>query len=324
MLIKATLNVFLKMVERGWFSHRVLVVGDVMVDKYVWGDVTRISPEAPVPVILAAEQTKKLGGAANVAANLAGLGVDAIVVGFVGEDQDRTELLQLLDRAHVEAHLVTTPGLPTTSKTRVVGGHQQMLRLDVEASNTRPPVAYEALLLVLSELAGNVDAVVLSDYAKGVLIPSVCRHIINSSRERNIPVLVGPKSRDFERYAGASVICPNLQELSLATDKPLNDVPALLSCAQSMISRLGIDYFVVTMGEKGLAVVRPDSVLHVPARARQVFDVSGAGDTVLATIAAALLARLDIESASELANFAAGIVIRKIGTAPIDRYELLA
>jgi D-beta-D-heptose 7-phosphate kinase / D-beta-D-heptose 1-phosphate adenosyltransferase len=313
----------LKLVEGGWSDLRILVVGDVMLDKYIWGDVTRISPEAPVPLISATHHTKQLGGAANVAANLAGLGVNTALVGFVGNDQDRADLQQLLDRANVEAHLIATTGLPTTSKTRVIGGHQQMLRLDIETTEQRPVASYDALLAVFNGLVAGVDAVVLSDYGKGVLIPLVCRQVIINARSHHLSVLVGPKGHDFERYAGASAVCPNLQELAIAMEKPADNIRALFSCAQARIAPMGLEYFVVTMGEKGIAVLHSDSVLQVPARARQVFDVSGAGDTVLATIATAITAGLDIESASELANVAAGVVVGKVGTAPINRHELV-
>jgi D-beta-D-heptose 7-phosphate kinase / D-beta-D-heptose 1-phosphate adenosyltransferase len=312
----------LNLMETGWSGMRILVVGDVMLDKYVWGDVKRVSPEAPVPLISASHHTTQLGGAANVAANLTGLGVNTVLAGFVGDDQDRTNLQQLLSGAGVEAKLIETPGLPTTSKTRMIGGHQQMLRVDIETTEQRPAPAYEALLQVVTRLVDGVDAVVLSDYAKGVLIAPVCRQLIDKARSRRISIFVGPKGQDFERYANASIVCPNLQELATALHIPADEIRALFSRAQAQIASLGLAYFVVTMGERGIAVLKSDSVLQVPARARRVFDVSGAGDTVLAVIAAASSAGLDIQSASELANVAAGLVVEKVGTVPIDRREL--
>jgi D-beta-D-heptose 7-phosphate kinase/D-beta-D-heptose 1-phosphate adenosyltransferase len=314
----------LELVQGGWSHLRVLVVGDVMLDKYIWGDVMRVSPEAPVPVVRAARQTESPGGAANVAMNLAHLGVHAIAAGIAGGDQDRTQLDQLLTQAGVEGHLVTTTDVPTTSKTRIIGGHQQMLRLDVETTNSVPQAVYDELIPVLGGLVKRVDAIVLSDYAKGVLTAPVCRQVIEEGRKRGIPVLVGPKGRNFERYAGALTICPNLHELSVAMGEPQNDTQGLFRLAQSRIAELGLEYLTVTMGEHGIAVLRQDSVVQIPACARQVFDVSGAGDTVIATLAAALASGLSIETAAELANLAAGVVVGKVGTAPIERHELLA
>jgi D-beta-D-heptose 7-phosphate kinase/D-beta-D-heptose 1-phosphate adenosyltransferase len=314
----------LELVQEGWSRLRILVVGDVMLDKYVWGDVERISPEAPVPVVRGMHHTESPGGAANVAMNLAGLGVHTVLAGFAGADDSRTRLEELLQRAGIETRLLETPGLPTTSKTRIIAGHQQMLRLDVEPAGRPAPPACQQLASELAKLAETVDAIVLSDYAKGVLTAPVCRQLIDAGRARKLPVLVDPKGRDFERYAGALTICPNLRELSLAFGKPPDDVQALFRETQARIATLGLEYMTVTMSERGIAVVRPDSVVAVPARARQVFDVSGAGDTVIATLGAALASKLSIETAAELANLAAGVVVGKVGTVPVQRHELLA
>lgn len=322
----------LQSIQGDWEHLRVLVVGDVMLDKYIWGDVMRISPEAPVPVVRAVRQTETPGGAGNVAVNLACLGTHAIVVGIVGTDHDGTQLEQSLKLAGVEAYLIATPDLRTTCKTRILGGHQQMLRLDVETTNCASQSVYEQLSVLLGDLVERADAIVLSDYAKGVLTAPVCRQLIDSGRRRGIPVLVGPKGRNFERYAGALTICPNLHELSDAMGELKSasigesqfDTHALFRHVQARIAELGCEYLTVTMGENGIAVLRPDSVLHALARSRQVFDVCGAGDTVIATLATALAGGLTIETAVELANLAAGVVVGKVGTAPIQRSELLA
>jgi D-beta-D-heptose 7-phosphate kinase/D-beta-D-heptose 1-phosphate adenosyltransferase len=313
----------LELVQDGWSRLRVLVVGDVMLDKYVWGDVERISPEAPVPVVRGLHHTASPGGAANVAMNLAGLGAHAIVAGFAGADEDRSSIERLLRQAGVEVHLTETPGLPTTSKTRIIAGHQQMLRLDEEASVHPAPAACQDLSAGVGNLAGTVDAIVLSDYAKGVLTAPLCRQLIDSGQKRGIPVLVDPKGRDFERYAGAVTICPNLRELALALGEA-GDMQTLFRQTQARIAALGLEYMTVTMSERGIAIVRKDSVVQVAARARQVFDVSGAGDTAIATLAIALASGLPIEAAAELANLAAGIVVGKVGTMPVQRHELLA
>lgn len=314
----------LQLVQEGWSGLRVLVVGDVMLDKYIWGDVERISPEAPIPVVRAAHHTQAPGGAANVAMNLAGLGVTARLAGFVGADDDRDTFQHLLQQARIDAHLVTVSGWPTISKTRIIGGRQQMLRLDVETADRPPQAAYQEVAAKLAGLVDGVDAIILSDYAKGVLTLPICRQMVAAGRARNLPVLVDPKGRDFERYAGALTICPNLHELSAAMGVSQRDLKTLFQVAQSRVAELRIEYLTVTMSDKGTAILRPNCVIHLPACARQVYDVSGAGDTVVATFCAAIASGLTPETAAELANLAAGVVVGKVGTVPIQRHELVA
>ena len=311
------------LIEGDWKEAHILVVGDVMLDRYIWGDVERISPEAPVPVVRASRRSDQPGGAANVAMNVAGLGARVTLVGFAGRDADRETLDGCLERARVEAKLTTVSSHPTTSKLRILGGQQQILRLDVERTSAYPDQSYTELTNSVSALLGEVQAVVLSDYAKGVLSESVCRAVIEGARERGIPVLVDPKHRDFSRYAGATTICPNLVELSAATGLSHKDGEAMLAAAAAMLPALGLDYLTVTLSEKGIAVVRPERTRVFPAVAKQVFDVSGAGDTVIATLALSLASGLPIEDAVPLANIAAGIVVSKVGTVPITRDELL-
>ena len=305
-------------------QRRVLVVGDVMLDRYIWGDIDRISPEAPVPVLLHTHRTSVAGGAANVAANLTGLGAKAALAGYWGRDADQTELADLITAAHVDWSGMVICGLPTISKTRVVARRQQILRLDVEhTSGHAADDAAELRKRVLS-LAAHCDAMILSDYAKGALTADLCTALINAGRQRGIPVLVDPKARDFEKYSGATTICPNLTELSQATGVPVTDYDALLAAGQKLVSECRLDFLTVTLSERGIVILRADSQFHSPARAREVFDVSGAGDTVIATLAAMLAAGLTPEAAIPLANIAAGIVVGKLGTAPIDRNELIA
>ena len=313
-------------VEGDWRETRVLVVGDVMLDRYIWGDVERISPEAPVPVVRLAHRSEQPGGAANVAMNIAGLGARVTLAGFAGQDEDRAALEACLEKAGVTAQLTAFAGCPTTSKLRILGGQQQILRLDVEQTRGYPQHAHDALLAGIRAALPGVRAVVLSDYAKGVLSEEVCRAVIDEARALGIPVLVDPKHRDFSRYRGATTICPNLHELSAATGIPPKDTEPLLAAAAAMLPALGLEYLTVTLSEKGIAVVRPDTIHATqvfPAVARQVFDVSGAGDTVIATLALSLASGLPIEAAVRLANIAAGIVVSKIGTVPITRDELI-
>jgi len=196
----ADVGQLLGLVQGGWSRVRVLVVGDVMLDQYIWGQVARISPEAPVPVLRVEHRTERPGGAANVAMNLAGLGVRVVVAGLCGDDDAGRQLARLLEAGGVEARLVQTAQTPTISKTRILSGHQQMLRLDVEEDIASSDPAHDKLLFAATELAGGVDAIILSDYAKGTLTASLCRDLIRIGRERGIPVLVDPKGRDFERW----------------------------------------------------------------------------------------------------------------------------
>ncbi len=310
-------------VEGDWRETRVLVVGDVMLDRYIWGDVERISPEAPVPVVRLAHRSEQPGGAANVAMNIAGLGAQVTLCGFAGHDEDRSALEACLEKAGVTSQLTLFAGCPTTSKLRILGGQQQILRLDVEQTKGYSQQAYDDLLNSIRAALPGVRAVVLSDYAKGVLSEQVCRVVIDEARALGIPVLVDPKHRDFTRYRGATTICPNLHELSVSTGIPPKETEPLLAAAAAMLPALALDYLTVTLSEKGIAVVRPAGTQTFPAVARQVFDVSGAGDTVIATLALSLASGLPIEAAVRLANIAAGIVVSKVGTVPITRDELI-
>ncbi|HTW47985.1 MAG TPA: bifunctional D-glycero-beta-D-manno-heptose-7-phosphate kinase/D-glycero-beta-D-manno-heptose 1-phosphate adenylyltransferase HldE [Acidobacteriaceae bacterium] len=312
-----------ELIEGDWRRKRVLVIGDVMLDRYIWGNVERISPEAPVPVVTALDRNERPGGAANVAMNLVGLGAQAWLFGFCGEDADHTALEQSLAESSVASHLTRVAGHPTTTKLRILSGRQQMLRLDMERTDGYPEEAYRSLLAAAEAALEGADAVVLSDYAKGVLSEVVCQRVIQAARRRGVPVLVDPKHKDLRRYRGATTICPNRSELAAATGVPAQDQDALLAAGQRLAAELNIDYLTATLSEKGIAVLRPDSLYIAPARARQVFDVSGAGDTVIATLALGISSGLDIETTVQLANVAAGIVVGKVGTVPVSRDELL-
>jgi D-beta-D-heptose 7-phosphate kinase / D-beta-D-heptose 1-phosphate adenosyltransferase len=313
----------IQLVEGAWREARVVVVGDLMLDRYIWGDVERISPEAPVPVVRSARRSEQPGGAGNVAANVAGLGAKATLLGFRGDDADGYALEQALRLAGVKPDLVVAPSHPTTTKMRILGGRQQMLRLDTEQTGDYAAEDYALLLAKIDAAVGGADAVVLSDYAKGALSEEVCRHTIQAARQARVPVLVDPKQRSFARYRGATTICPNLAELSAASGASQRDLEAMLAAGQRMVKDLELGSVAATMSEKGIALLREDSRHIAPAAARQVFDVSGAGDTVIATLALSLASKLEMETAVELANVAAGIVVSKVGTVPVSRDELL-
>jgi D-beta-D-heptose 7-phosphate kinase/D-beta-D-heptose 1-phosphate adenosyltransferase len=320
----AQLHEVIREIEHEWACKRLLVVGDVMLDKYIWGEVGRISPEAPVPVVRATHHCEQPGGAANVAMNLARLGAQTRLIGFTGGDEDERLLAESLRSNGISPDFIVSDEFPTTTKQRILGGRQQMLRLDSERLDARPQGDCQRLMeAALAQLPG-CHAVVLSDYAKGVLTPEVCQAVIQAARKLDIPVLVDPKSADFSRYRGATAICPNLGELSAAVHFDSGDLNILLNEAETMVPALDIKFLIATLGEKGIALVRPGNRFIAPAMARQVFDVSGAGDTVAAVLALCMATGLDPETAVQVANIAAGIVVGKAGTMPVEKYELLA
>jgi D-beta-D-heptose 7-phosphate kinase / D-beta-D-heptose 1-phosphate adenosyltransferase len=314
-----------EIVERGFNGQRVLVIGDVMLDRYLWGMVEKVSPEAPVPVVRLDHQSHTAGGAANVATNLSMLGCRVSVIGVIGADVDGRQLLELLRSSNIDTSaILPMTDRPTICKTRILGGKQQMLRLDVEKSGE---FNMELNGLILSGFEAQVSgcaAIILSDYGKGVLSRAVCQAIIRRGHELGIPIFVDPKGLNYEKYAGCDVISPNRMELAQATSTDPKDLELLLQKGQQLRSDLHFGHLVVTLGELGITLLEADGIQRFTARAREVFDVSGAGDTVIATITAATAAGLHLHEAIRLANLAAGIVVGKLGTVPISKDELLA
>jgi D-beta-D-heptose 7-phosphate kinase / D-beta-D-heptose 1-phosphate adenosyltransferase len=305
----------------GW----VLVVGDLMLDRYLWGRVDRVSPEAPVPVVLLDKESCRPGGAANVAANLTGLGLDCRLLGCLGDDLGGTQLVDEIQRCGIDTRaLVRLPRRPTITKTRIVGGHQQMLRVDRESAAAFDAGELEALAQALeSAMADGPAMVVLSDYNKGVLHPEICRRTIGLAKAAGISVLVDPKGRDYAKYRGATALTPNRRETAEACGG-IDQIDALLDAAEKLRQDLELEFLAVTRSEEGISLIEQDRRLHIPAMAKQVFDVSGAGDTVIATLAAGIVAGLAHQDALHLANLAAGIVVGKVGTVAITNGELLA
>ncbi|MBF0110510.1 MAG: D-glycero-beta-D-manno-heptose-7-phosphate kinase [Magnetococcales bacterium] len=307
----------------------ILVAGDLMLDRYLWGEVSRISPEAPVPVVRLNRESESAGAAANVAMNLVRLGLQCRLAGFIGNDSDGEKLIELITAAGIDTSAIwTLPTHPTITKTRIIGGHQQMLRLDLE--DIRPPEkkdrdAFMKRLIVILDTSPVPGAVVLSDYGKGALGRETCQAIIHAARERGLPVIVDPKGVDYSRYHGATTLTPNRRELAEAVPWPYADLSGLLEKGEKMIASLGIDFLTVTLSELGIALLEKEChPRRIPAMAKEVFDVSGAGDTVVATLAAGLATGLTRMEALHLANLAAGVVVGKVGTTPISYPELLA
>jgi len=303
--------------------QHALVIGDVMLDRYLMGEVSRISPEAPVPVVLLKHQEERAGGASNVASNLALLGVRTHILGCVGDDAEGRTLIQLMQEAHIQTRsIITSLQRPTIAKTRILGGHQQMMRIDQESQAHFNEAEQASILEAFNQAFAQSPAmVILSDYAKGLLTESTCQHIIQACRNASIPVLVDPKGHDYSKYRGATALTPNKKETAEACQTKLNDAD-LINKARKLKSSLNLDFLAVTRGEEGITLI-DDETHHLSATAKQVFDVSGAGDTVIATLAAGLIHGLNALTSLHLANTAAGVVVGKVGTVPITRHELL-
>lgn len=305
---------------------RIAVIGDVMLDRYAYGEVRRISPEAPVPVTRVKRLTSVLGGAGNVAANLAGLGVQVYVAGMTGEDDHRRVLEKKLRELGVDySGLIASPKRSTITKMRIIGARQQMLRLDFEEPGDLLPDEEQALLQWLRKhLDEGLDGIILSDYAKGTCSDRFCQMVITQARAAHVPVLVDPKGSDWAKYRGCDLITPNVKEMCEAAGKIVPNVtPALVELAQQARETFDIRYVVVTRSEKGVTLVGKDDVITKAATAQEVFDVSGAGDTVASVLLAAISGKLSLADALELSNKAAGIVVSKVGTYPVHKEELL-
>ena len=306
----------------GNIPQHALVIGDVMLDRYLMGEVGRISPEAPVPIVLVKNEQLRAGGAANVAANLALLGIQTHLIGCVGDDAEAGSLIRLVTESGTQAKLITSAARPTIAKTRVIGGHQQMLRLDQEDNAAFTAEENAALLAAIeTEIAQKPATVILSDYAKGLLSETVCQQIIRHCKAYQIPVLVDPKGKDYSKYQGATALTPNKKETAEACNTSTQDADLIAKAAQLKTS-LKLDFLAVTRGEEGISLI-DETAHHLPATAQQVLDVSGAGDTVIATLAAGLMHDLTPLQSLELANIAAGVVVGKLGTVPITQAELL-
>lgn len=307
-------------------SGRVLVIGDVMVDHYVSGRVSRVSDEAPVPIIQVAEERWTAGGAANVAANIAALGGRAVLVGVTGADPAASTLAGILGllSASVETHLIAESGRPTTIKTRYMGGQHQIVRVDREQPAAISRATEDRLIAAIDMLASDCDAIMISDYAKGALTDRVLTAAIAAGKKTGTPVIVDPKRNDWGAYSGANIITPNRKELQLATHIACATDAECEAAASTAIKIVGAN-ILLTRSEQGMSLFRAGQPpVHLPAKAREVFDVSGAGDTVAAAVALGLASGLSEEAAMQIANIAAGIVVAKRGTATATPAELLA
>lgn len=303
--------------------QHVLVIGDVMLDRYLMGEVSRISPEAPVPVVLIKSEQQRAGGAANVAANLALLGITTHMIGLIGDDHEGKQLLAAMVENGINTQaMITTPARPTIAKTRILGGHQQMMRLDQEETGVLSDTETSQVMQAIDQALKQQPAlIILSDYAKGLLTEQVCQYVITYGRANGTPVLVDPKGRNYDKYRGATALTPNKKETAEACDTHIND-SALIDKASALKQCLALDFLAVTRGEEGITLIA-EQTDYLSATAKQVFDVSGAGDTVIATLAAGLIHGLNPLDSLALANLAAGVVVGKVGTVPITKADLI-
>ncbi|RMG42438.1 MAG: D-glycero-beta-D-manno-heptose-7-phosphate kinase [Acidobacteria bacterium] len=309
-----------------WSGRRVVVVGEAIVDRYWYGQVERISPEAPVPVVRVGEREIRPGGAANVAANLAALGLGATLVTALGRDEaGRTLARELAGRGVGIAGPDLPDGRPTPVKTRVIARHQQVVRLDEEQVDPVPDAAAEALRDAALAALDGASALIVSDYGKGLLDGRNLPELLRAARASGIPAVVDPKLRNVQHYGGALVITPNLAEATRAAALDPGEPDAAERAGRRLLERLDVEAVLVTLGEKGMLLVRRGAPpVAIPARAREVFDVTGAGDTVAAVLGAALAAGLDLEAGARLANAAAAIAVGRLGTAAVGADELRA
>ncbi|OZB28926.1 D-glycero-beta-D-manno-heptose-7-phosphate kinase [Acidiphilium sp. 34-64-41] len=302
----------------------VLVVGDLMLDRYVYGRVERVSPEAPVPILSVTREISMPGGAGNVVRNLTALEAATAFVSVVGDDQEGSDLTALIGgQPNVEPWLLVENGRATTVKTRYIAAGQHLIRADRELITALPAKLGERLLKIASDAMAATSVTVLSDYRKGVLAPDLARALIANAAAIGRKVVVDPKGSDWSHYAGADVITPNRRELAAATGLDLDDEPSIVAAARGLIAKFGFGAVLCTRAEDGMSLITATTERHYPAEASEVYDVSGAGDTVVAVLAAGLAAGLSLEVAARLSNIAGGLVVGKVGTAVARPNDLI-
>lgn len=310
--------------RKGFEGKRIAVIGDMMLDGYYWGDVKRISPEAPVPVLEVEEEFFRFGGAANVALNIQTLGGIPIPVGVIGYDNYGTIFSSLLRENKIEDdYILVDDERPTTTKTRVIANNQHVVRIDKESKSNLGPKVEEKLVVQLANLIDSLDGIILQDYNKGVLTPSLINKIISIANNKNILVTVDPKFDNFFDYKNVTVFKPNKKETEAVLGMKIISDEDISSAGERLLLELKSQYVLLTLGENGIAVFERDGTeKRMPTKARKVADVSGAGDTVISTLTIALTAGANIYEASFLANYAAGVVCGEVGIVPIEKEKL--
>lgn len=305
-------------------DKRILVVGDVMLDEYMWGSVKRISPEAPVPVVNVDKKTYMAGGAGNTAANISALGGNATIAGIIGDDTQGALLRQKLGELGIETSgLIMDSSHPTITKTRIIANKQHVVRVDVEKRYALGSEIREKLLQTVESTIGTVQAVVISDYGKHVVTAEVCGAVISMAQKHNIPVIADPKGNEYAKYRGATIITPNILETEKALNIEISGEAELIEAGNELNRFIGGSAILITRGPEGMSLfVNGGKIVHFPAVARALYDVTGAGDTVVSTLAMSLAANASLEDAVYLSNLAAGLAVEKLGTATVTVQEL--
>jgi len=304
-------------------KKKILVIGDLILDRYIWGKVSRISPEAPVPVVEVTGEDFLLGGASNVANNIVALGGHVTIVGLAGKDRAGDVLMKMLDEKGIQCEGVITFSGPTTVKTRVIAHNQQVVRFDREDKEKVDGNVLRRLLEYICSAVPNHDAVIISDYKKGVISSKLIKTVLKHSRTENIFVSVDPKVGHFHFYKNVSLITPNVTEASIASGIEIRDEKSLISAGKALLKKISCEAALITRGEHGMSLFKGNKVVHIPTVARDVYDVTGAGDTVIAAFSIAYVAGASMEEAAVIANHAAGIVVGEVGTAVATQEKLM-
>src|SRR5574341_148530 len=306
-------------------GHRIIVLGDVMLDEYVWGNVSRISPEAPVPVVQVEKQESKLGGAANVALNLRVLGDQPILIGVCGRDAASLKLKKVLRQKHISDDvLVTDNNRPTTTKTRIMAHSQQVVRADWENTEEISDSVARRILDKIKKFSRSAKALIISDYGKGIITPGLLQEVINLALKKGLFIAVDPKDTHFFNYKRVSIVTPNHHEAGFVAGRRIVNESVLNEVGRKLLYELEAEAVLITRGEEGMSLFQEDKEpYHIPTVARHVFDVTGAGDTVISSLVSAICAGANLKEAAWISNHAAGVVIREIGTAQVTKEELL-
>ncbi len=323
MASKKKFDKYIRMINK-FKGKNILVVGDIMLDEYVWGSATRISPEAPVPVVEIRKRTYHPGGAANTVSNILSLGARASLLGIVGKDADGRRLKQILRDGGINTdNIITDSSRPTTSKVRIIAHGQQVMRADQEDASPMNNRIAGRMVKALGKIIGQIDGIAVSDYNKGVISPAFMGNLLTMAKEAGVIVAADIKPPNTECFKGVNIITPNRKEASAIAEITIKDEESLKEAGKRLRRRLGVEAALITLGEDGMALFGPGSdFVAIPALSTQVYDVTGAGDTVLSTLTVALSAGIHYRDAVELANFAAGVVVRKRGTTSVGQDEL--
>ncbi len=310
----------------GWGGHRILVLGDVMLDEYLWGNVSRISPEAPVPVVEIVKESVKLGGAANVALNIKALGDEPVLVGVIGEDGNGAKMMSALSEAGIKRQGIFRDNPRTTTiKTRIIAHNQQVVRADRENTEEISEELTDKVMTFVTDKMQEIDGIIISDYGKGVVTYKLLSQLIGLCNQNDVFIAVDPKDTHFMNYKRVSLITPNHHEAGFVYGKRIKNEGILQEVGWGLVQRLNVDALLITLGEKGMSLFEADGTLtHFPTRAKKIYDVTGAGDTVISAFTCAVAAKANYKEATLISNHVAGLVVGQVGTAQATREELMA